>query len=218
MRTGNCCDNLLKYVVLVTVSIYLIFEPCLSIRFFIKPHQKRCLKHEMYANQLAVGEYEVSNLPDTVVDMTITDSKDHTALRRDNIDGKGKFAVTSDGVDYYYLCFTLTVPPGSSLQSLQREISLDFKVGAEAKSYEKEDADKLSELEVELRRLQDLTEAVIMDFAYLKKREQEMRDTNESTNTRISYQSVISVIILLVLATWQVLYLRTYFRARKLID
>lgn len=196
----------------------LFLENCLCIRFFLQPHQKRCLKHEMYTNQLATGEYEISSMPGTVVDMSITDSKGHVALSRDNVDGKGKFAVSSDNADFYDLCFTYTVPPGQSASVGPREISVDYKVGAEAKNYESVDHDKLSEMEKDLNRIDDLTNAIIVDFAHLKRREQEMRDTNDSTNTRVFYQSVTSVIVLLVLATWQILYLRTFFRAKKLID
>lgn len=212
MSSISLVTNLLVYVILA-----LITSEIQCIRFNLAPHTKRCLKHEMYANQLAVGEYEVTSLNDTQVDMTITDSKGYTALKRDNIDGKGKFAVTSDNVDFYDLCFAYSSAlPSNQLQT--REIFVDFRVGAEAKNYETQSEDKLSEVEKDLNRIQDLTNAIISDFAYLRKREREMRSTNESTNTRLFYQTITSMIILIVLTTWQVLYLRTYFKARKLID
>lgn len=43
--------------------------------------------------------------------------------------------------------------------------------------------EKLKPLEVELRRLEDLSESIVNDFAYMKKREEEMRDTNGNTTT-----------------------------------
>jgi len=33
-------------------------------------------------------------------------------------------------------------------------------------------------MEVELKRLEDLADAIVNDFAYMRQREQEMRDTN----------------------------------------
>lgn len=42
--------------------------------------------------------------------------------------------------------------------------------------------EKLKPLEVELRRLEDLSESIVNDFAYMKKREEEMRDTNGETD------------------------------------
>lgn len=173
----------------------------------------------MYANQLAVGEYEISSLPDTIVDVSITDKNGQIVFNRDNIDGKGKFAVTSDGTDFYDLCFKYSASPSiPSSQLMPREVYVDYKVGAEAKQSESMTQDELSDLERDLNRIEDLTNAIIVDFAYLKKREREMRDTNESTNTRLFYQTVTSVIILIVLTTWQILYMRTFFKARKLID
>uniref|UniRef100_A0A6G1SFH2 Transmembrane emp24 domain-containing protein bai n=1 Tax=Aceria tosichella TaxID=561515 RepID=A0A6G1SFH2_9ACAR len=205
------------FAIMLTVFVSLITDRCLCIRFYVQPHQKKCLKHEMYTNQLAVGEYEVSSMPGTTMDLTITDSKGHQALNRENVDGKGKFAVTSDSADYYELCFAYTVPPGWTNQAA-REVYVEYRVGAEAKTYDQETNDKLSELESDLNRIEDLTNSIIVDFAQLKRREKEMRDTNESTNRRLFYQTVTSFVILLVLATWQVLYLRNFFRTRKLID
>ena len=39
-------------------------------------------------------------------------------------------------------------------------------------------AEKLKPLEVELKRLEDLSESIVNDFAYMRAREEEMRDTN----------------------------------------
>lgn len=45
--------------------------------------------------------------------------------------------------------------------------------------------EKLKPLEVELRRLEDLSESIVNDFAYMKKREEEMRDTNGEKTTQL---------------------------------
>ena len=39
-------------------------------------------------------------------------------------------------------------------------------------------AEKLKPLEVELKKLEDLAESIVNDFAYMRAREEEMRDTN----------------------------------------
>ena len=73
-------------------------------------------------------------------------------------------------------------------------------------------------LQLELRRLEDLSEAIVNDFAYMRAREEEMRDTNESTNSRVFYFSIFSMLCLLGLACAQVLYLKKYFKSKKLIE
>lgn len=107
----------------------------------------------------------------------------------------------------------------SDQPKINREVSLVLKHGVEAKNYDDlAKAEKLKPLEVELRRLEDLSDSIVQDFAYMRQREEEMRSTNESTNARVLYLSIFSMLCLLGLATWQVLYLRRYFKAKKLID
>lgn len=40
------------------------------------------------------------------------------------------------------------------------------------------EAAKLKPLEIELKRLEDLSESIVQDFSYMRQREEEMRDTN----------------------------------------
>lgn len=189
-----------------------------AIRFDLQPNSRKCLKEEMRKNLLAVGEYEVSSLAGTVVDFQITDSKGHTALMRAGVDGKGKFAVTSDEDDIYDFCFTYSSSPHTSHQLLPREVNLDVRLGVEARQYDPASSDKMQKLETDLTKLEDLTNSVIEDFAHLKRRESEMQDTNASTSNSIFRQTVISMLLVLGLAGWQVIYLRRFFRSKKLID
>ena len=43
-------------------------------------------------------------------------------------------------------------------------------------------------MEVELKRLEDLGDAIVNDFAYMRQREQEMRDTN-GKELELAFQS-----------------------------
>ena len=55
---------------------------------------------------------------------------------------------------------------------VRHEVYLATKHGAEAKSYEGlGDAAKLKPLEVELKRLEDLSESIVNDFAHMRQRE-----------------------------------------------
>lgn len=60
-----------------------------------------------------------------------------------------------------------------------RSVFLDVKHGTEMKDYDAiAKAEKLKPLEKELRKLEDLSESIVNDFAYMRSREEEMRDTN----------------------------------------
>lgn len=60
-----------------------------------------------------------------------------------------------------------------------------------------------------------LTE-VVGEMEYLRVREQKLRDTNESTNTRVKWFGFGTTFLLIGLWGWQIMYLRAYFRCVSL--
>ena len=50
-------------------------------------------------------------------------------------------------------------------------------------------AEKLKPMEVELKKLEDLSESIVNDFAYMRAREEEMRDTNGTIILRCSFSA-----------------------------
>ena len=135
--------------------------------------------------------------------MMVTDTTGHHLVNRENIEKDGKFAFTTDKYDVFEICFISSVP--SNVRGARHEVFLATKHGVEAKNYDGVgEAAKLKPLEVELKRLEDMSESIVQDFAFMRRREEEMRDTNESTNSRVLYFSIFSMCCLLGLATWQV--------------
>lgn len=53
---------------------------------------------------------------------------------------------------------------------------------------------------------------IVAEMDYLRTREQKLRDTNESTNTRVKWFAFGTMGMLVALGAWQVIYLRAYFR------
>jgi len=182
----------------------------------LQPNTQKCLKEELQGNVPVVGEFEVSEAMGQKVDYVVRDSKGHILAQRDDIT-KGKFSFNTENYDTYEICFISRVP--QNLRGIGQDVALTTKHGVETKNYETfGDAAQLKPIEKELKRLEDLSNEIVQDFASMRKREEEMRDTNESTNSRVLYFSVFSMCCLLGLATWQVLYLRRYFKAKKLIE
>jgi hypothetical protein len=199
----------------IFATIYL-FENVSGIKFNLQPNSQKCLRDEMNANMLVVGEYEVAAMPGQVIDYEVRDTKQHILSKKDDI-SRGKFSFTSEIFDVYELCFISKVP--ANVRGMAQEVSINVKKGVETKSYEGiAEAAKLKPLELELKKLEDLSDAIVQEFALMRKREEEMRDTNESTNNRVLFFSIFGMCCLLGLATWQVLYLRRYFIAKKLIE
>lgn len=209
-------DN--RQLLLSLLSVVLLASETQSLRMFLAPNTKKCLKEEIHKNIVVTGDYELSDAPGQTASVHVTDTRGHTLYKREQFaENTGKLAFTADEYDIFEICISSHLPPGQ--RGPNREVFLNIKHGVEAKNYEDiAKAEKLKPLEVELRRLEDLSESIVQDFAYMRQREEEMRNTNESTNSRVLYLSVFSMLCLLGLATWQVLYLRRYFKAKKLID
>ncbi|XP_065832890.1 transmembrane emp24 domain-containing protein 10-like [Oscarella lobularis] len=198
----------------LAVSVY-------GITFRLPVGVKKCLRDEVHKDVLVVGHYRLSDAPMQKTDIKVLDTNNHILHSREDAHGTGKFAFTTDDYDMFEVCFESRIAGGGGGRAteMEREISLDLKHGAEAKDYAKlAQVEKLKPLEVELRRLEDMSESVVRNFAYMRSREEEMRDTNESTSRRVLYLTVFSIGCLVCLALWQVLYLRSYFKAKKLIE
>ncbi|KAG8265263.1 transmembrane emp24 domain-containing protein bai [Homalodisca vitripennis] len=205
---------------MVILNFLLIFVFSLvsvkGIMFHAVPNGQKCLREEIRQNVLIVGEIEVDQVPNQKVDYVVTDSKGHILAQHHDV-SKARFSFVTENYDTFEICFTTKVPIQQTYSP--QEITLNVKRGVEAKNYELiGEAAKLKPMEVELKRLEDLSTSIVQDFVLMRKREVEMRDTNESTNNRVLYFSIFSMCCLLSLATWQVLYLRRFFKAKKLIE
>lgn len=99
-----------------------------------------------------------------------------------------------------------------------RHIELDIDIGADAKDWSAIQAtEKLKPVETELRRIEEMVAEIVSEMDYLRTREQTLRDTNESTNTRVKWFGMGTTFLLIGLWVWQIMYLRAYFRSKHLI-
>nr|BAN20252.1 integral membrane protein, Tmp21-I, putative [Riptortus pedestris] len=205
-------DLLVLFVAVLSLGL----QGVQSIMFHLHPNTQKCLREELKKNALVVGEFDVSQAPFQRVDYVVRDSKGDILSQNSDI-SRGKFSFSTETQDVFEICFTSRVP--SHQRGVPQEVMLNIKTGVEAKTYESlGEAGKLKPMEIELKKLEDLSQSIVQDFALMREREVAMRDTNESTNNRVLYLSIFSMVCLLSLSVWQVLYLRKFFKSRKLIE
>ena len=65
--------------------------------------------------------------------------------------------------------------------------------------------------------MEDTVDEIHREMLYMREREAMMRNTNESTNARVLWFSFFSIVVLLGMGVWQVLYLKKFFKSKKLI-
>lgn len=72
-------------------------------------------------------------------------------------------------------------------------------------------------IEVELRRLIDKIRSIRNEQSYQKKREEEFRDTSESTNGKIIWWSLLQTFVLVLCGIFQIWHLKRFFTTKKLV-
>ncbi|KAM8737858.1 transmembrane emp24 domain-containing protein 10-like [Acanthopagrus schlegelii] len=188
-----------------------------AIQFYLPVRSVKCLHEDIHNNVLVTGEYEVSEEPETTTNLKITDSAGDLLFKKENITS-GKFSLTTETQDMLKICFHSTLSVGNG-KVPDRLVTLKTKHGMDTLNQEEiAKVEKLSPLEKKLRTLERLSDFMMDDFVYMRKRGKQMGHTNASTNTRVLFINIISISCLCSMAIWQVFYLRRFFRSKKLIE
>lgn len=98
---------------LVLLGIICVLENASGVMFYLNPNMQKCLRDEMQAKQLVIGEYEVTDVPGQRVDYIVRDSKGHILSTKEQIT-RGKFTFSSENFETYEICFVSKVPPRKS--------------------------------------------------------------------------------------------------------
>lgn len=96
-------------------------------------------------------------------------------------------------------------------------MDLRLDVGEEGLDYaEVAKKEHLSELELEIRKLNDKAKDVMAELQYQKQREMEFRATSETIHSKQQLWSVFQVAVAVAAAVVQVSTLRAFWRSKKL--
>ncbi|KAI9223725.1 emp24/gp25L/p24 family/GOLD-domain-containing protein [Blastocladiella britannica] len=186
----------------------------------------RCLSSYVGRNVHVRGSFDVGPASGShqIVDVNVFDVGPHANQYyvRAGADGVANFVLTTLDHAELTICFTNTLEEGfQPSPTLQRTISVTLDTGADALDdkalLEAARSEHLKPAELELQRLEKVLDDLVDEMEFLKARERRMRSTNESTNERILYFSLLSIGTILALAGWQVMYLKRFFHAKKLI-
>ena len=90
--------------------------------------------------------------------------------------------------------------------------------GIEAKDYtEVAKRERLKPIELELRRMEDVVAFLTSEIAYMRGREETMRNTAESTAERVQWLSILSSIFTLAAGWVSLRSMKAFFVSKKLI-
>jgi hypothetical protein len=97
-------------------------------------------------------------------------------------------------------------------------VDLKLDVGEGGLDYEEvAKKEHLSELELEIRKLNDKVKDVLAEQSYQRTRELEFRKTSEATHSKQQYWSLFQIAVMVAAAFVQVTTLRNFFKTKKLM-
>ncbi|KAL8393031.1 hypothetical protein RB595_003003 [Gaeumannomyces hyphopodioides] len=182
--------------------------------------QQRCIRNFVSKDTLVVVTAIVSGHKGDgmIVNMNIKDAVGNEYGRAKDIVGEQRTVFTSHADAAFDICFENVLEGHKYVENPVRSVELDVDIGADAKDWSAIQAtEKLKPVETELRRIEEMVAEIVNEMDYLRVREQKLRDTNESTNTRVKWFGMLTTFLLIGLWGWQIMYLRAYFRSKHLI-
>jgi hypothetical protein len=75
----------------------------------------------------------------------------------------------------------------------------------------------LTELEVEVRRLNDKVKDILREQGYQREREVAFRNTSESTNSRVMWWSILQMGIMAASTVFSAFTLQRFFKSKKVV-
>ncbi|CAG8534390.1 363_t:CDS:2 [Paraglomus occultum] len=182
----------------------------------------KCITQYISANTFVIAEIKVGIGYNQKINVEISDNSDsHNEYgKKRDLHDNVRMAFTTHAEADVAICFENILSEGFSPDpKFFRSIDLDVDVGAETIDQEQlAKEEKLAPLEAELKKLEQVVAEIVDEMDYLRKREARMRDTNESTNERVKWFSLGTVLVLLSLGGWQIMYLKKFFKQKRLID
>ncbi|XP_021800652.1 transmembrane emp24 domain-containing protein p24delta3-like [Prunus avium] len=177
----------------------------------------KCVSEEIQNNVVVLADYVVisddhSHSP--TISVKVTSPYGNDLHHRDNAT-HGQFAFTTQEAGNYLACFWVD---SNNHGGSRVSVNLDWKTGIAAQDWDSvARKEKIEGLELELRKLEGVVEAIHENLLYIKGREADMRNLSEQTNTRVAWFSMMSLGVCIGVSGLQLLHLKQFFQKKKLI-
>ncbi|CCK69428.1 emp24/gp25L/p24 family protein KNAG_0C03180 [Huiozyma naganishii CBS 8797] len=184
------------------------------------PSKKLCIRDFVSEGQMVVISITTDGSANDgqQLNFFVYDSAGNEYRSKRNFVGDAKVAFVSPATTSFDMCLENQLQYTGGNRGLSRSVELDVEIGSQARDWNQLSAnEKLKPIEVELRKIEELTDEIVDELVYMKMREERLRDTNESTNSRVINFFLLTVVVLGCVAVWQITYLKRYFKTKHII-
>jgi len=173
----------------------------------------KCVSEEH--NERAIVLFSFKSIDNVKLSIKLFDPNEKVVKQFEDV-SEGDYGFTAEVGGDYKACFFAAQIPAED--RAKHRVSLEWKSGVAATTWGK--IAKETDVDVftkSLRRLEaDLIE-VHETMLELRKLEADMRDKNEATNSRVVWMGLISLVVCVGLAFWQIFYLKAFFKRKKVL-
>ncbi|KAH7299133.1 hypothetical protein KP509_25G074300 [Ceratopteris richardii] len=206
-------DTSLRALVYVILTALIMPLLAFGMRFDIQGPGSKCFSEDLHVKGIVLASFNVVSENAPTISVKVTSPYGSTLHTQDHV-SKGEFAFTATEAGDYTACFWI---PNATAET-KATVDLDWKTGVDAQDWESvAKKEKIDGVELELRKLEEAIGHIHNNMLYLRDREEKMRAVNETTNSRMAWFSISSMLICLAVAGAQIWYLRSFFKRKKLL-
>lgn len=204
--------NLSIHLLLLVVGLSLLL-PALALRFDMAAVETKCFSEELQVKSIALVKYHVVSENSPNISVRVSTPYGNLVHLQDSV-LEGEFSFTASEAGTHMACFW--IPHGT--RDMKAVVDFNWWTGVAAKDWGSiAKREKIEGMDLELRKIEDSVKLIHEEMQYLRQREDEMRNINETTSTRLAWFSIASLLICLLVAGLQLWHLKTFFEKKKLI-
>eukprot|EP00933_Yihiella_yeosuensis_P021514 TRINITY_DN17005_c1_g1_i1.p1 TRINITY_DN17005_c1_g1~~TRINITY_DN17005_c1_g1_i1.p1 ORF type:complete len:205 (-),score=35.71 TRINITY_DN17005_c1_g1_i1:153-767(-) len=191
---------------LITLSFSFLGAAGIEVTVSLHPKQKKCYGEQAAKMELLVVQIEAVN---QAVSLTVLSP--HATVFSEHDRRQVKTAFTTQEAGPHWVCL-------QNEGDKETEVHIKVLLGPEAKDYSQiAKKEHLDESQVALKRTQEALRNYYNNVLYIRAREERMRQTNDSTATRVIGFCLFNVVLMIGVGGWQMLYFKRFFRSKKII-
>ncbi|KAD6119333.1 hypothetical protein E3N88_10604 [Mikania micrantha] len=205
----------------IAIFVWIISTLTQAIYFELPDSGTKCVSEHIQTNVLVLADYVLVDFhkdshlrTEATISVKVTTPHGNTLHHQENVTyGEVPFTTTESG--NYLACFWVE---RSHYADNNLTVSLEWRVGIAAKDWESfARKQKIEGVELKLRKLEGVVEAIHEKLIFLKNREAEMRKVSEKITTDVARFSIMSLGVCIGSSVLQVWYLKRFFHKKKLI-
>lgn len=202
--------------VAVAVALWCLSGSAGAVWLEMSTTATKCLSEEIQSNVVVVGDYSIlfeEHPTRPIVSAKVTSPYGDVLHHGDKVT-QGQFAFTTVEAGIYLACFWVdTLEKGMVIN-----LNLDWRIGIAAKDWDSlAKKEKVEGVALELVKLETAVQAIHENLLYLRSKEADMTDVSEWTNFKITWLSLMSLAVCIIVSIVQLWHLKRFFRKKKVI-